>query len=127
MTRLDLDHPVRVHVDEHGFSRYRWNDPPTAGSLWNATLGSDWPARDAGLALLDGLDAHDPATVTPCWQSVPSCAPYQRPQVSRVEVGGRTLYLYERGYPEGYIHALCVTECAALDLADDAFAWERCQ
>lgn len=102
-----------------------WTDRPTAGSLWDTSLGSDWPARDCGLHLLDGLDAADPAVVTPVLESsLPVGGGYQRPQISRVEVKGRTLWLAERGYGEGYLHFLAVSQDAAVEAMPIGCSWK---
>lgn len=98
MSALDSSRPERTAAIRS------YLEAPTAGSLWDCALGSDWPAADCGLPLLDGLDPDEPATLTPVVQSALPGAGYQSPRVSRVEVGGRTFYVGERGYCEGYLY-----------------------
>lgn len=106
---LDATNPRRSGVAANGCSTRRWDDPPTAGSLWDEALGSDWPARACGLGLLDGLDSDEPATVTPIVAGLRRLGGYQRATVARVEVGGRTLYRALHGYAEGYVSAFAAT------------------
>lgn len=119
--RLDASDPANLTRTQVARA---WTDLPTAGSLWDASLGSDWPARDLGLTLLDGIEVAEPAVVTPVIESsLPVGGGYQRPRISRVEVGGRTLWLAERGYGEGYLHFLVTSQEAAVEAMPIGCSW----
>lgn len=100
-----------------------YTDSPTAGSLWDCALGSDSGAE--GIELLRGLDSTELATLTVVARSLAyaSHRPYQGPQLCKVDVGGRVLYLAELGYSEGYLFALRATEGEAREAVPCSSGW----
>lgn len=97
---------------KHTGRQRSYRDAPTAGSIWDNAIGSDWPASQCGLDLLDGVPVDASAAVT-----IVDAEPhnlfdggYQGPRVEQIDIDGRKIYAASVGYSEGYLYSLHQTQ-----------------